>query len=154
MLVPNTAQQIIKDKVVVNDDWTILRLTEEQTPDSVVIPEGKIIVPLKVWQAQRDSLQGRKELGVWFASDERPEALKDELKTPRRRSRSSPSTSPSSPMAVVIQSPTTCAPASATPANCGQSAMSCAISCSTCSASASMPSPCVPTRTSMMHSRA
>ena len=77
---PNTAQQIIKDKVVVNDNWTILRLTEEQTPETVLVPDGKIIVPLKVWQAQRDTLQGRKELGVWFASDERPEALKDELK--------------------------------------------------------------------------
>ena len=73
--VPN----IIKDKVVISDDWTVLRLTEGETPEGVAVPEGKIIVPLKVWQAQRGNLQGRPELGVWFASDERPEALKDDL---------------------------------------------------------------------------
>lgn len=77
--VSNTAL-IIKDKVVVGDDWTVLRLAEGETPEGVAVPEGKIIVPLKVWQAQRAALQGRKELGVWFASDERPEELKDELK--------------------------------------------------------------------------
>jgi len=76
--VPNTAH-IIKDKVVISDDWTVLRLNEGETPEGVAVPEGKIIVPLKVWQAQRGNLQGRPELGVWFASDERPEALKDDL---------------------------------------------------------------------------
>lgn len=75
---PNTAH-IIKDKVVISDDWTVLRLSEGETPEGVAVPEGKIIVPLKVWQAQRGNLQGRPELGVWFASDERPEALKDDL---------------------------------------------------------------------------
>lgn len=70
---------LIKDKVVISDDWTVLRLTEGETPEGVAVPEGKIIVPLKVWQAQRAALQGRAELGVWFASDERPEALKDDL---------------------------------------------------------------------------
>ncbi len=77
--VPNTAL-IIKDKVVVSDDWSVLRLAEGETPETVAVPAGKVIVPLTVWQAQRGNLQGRKDLGVWFASDERPEALKDELK--------------------------------------------------------------------------
>lgn len=76
--VPNSTH-IIKDKVVISDDWTVLRLNEGETPEGVAVPEGKIIVPLKVWQAQRTTLQGRQELGVWFASDERPEALKDDL---------------------------------------------------------------------------
>ncbi|WP_034291860.1 DUF934 domain-containing protein [Herbaspirillum sp. RV1423] len=76
---PNTAL-IIKDKVVVSDDWSVLRLAEGETPETVAVPAGKVIVPLTVWQAQRGNLQGRKDLGVWFASDERPEALKDELK--------------------------------------------------------------------------
>ncbi len=70
---------IIKDKVVISDDWTVLRLNEGETAEGVAVPEGRIIVPLKVWQAQRATLQGRQELGVWFASDERPEALKDDL---------------------------------------------------------------------------
>lgn len=68
--------QIIKNKAVVNDDWTILRLQESESPETVNIPPGKIIVPLKVWLAQRAALQGRADLGVWLASDERPEELK------------------------------------------------------------------------------
>lgn len=70
---------IIKNKSVVNDDWHVLRLAEGDTPDTVAVPTGKVIVPLKVWQAQRERLQARSELGVWLASDERPEALKDTL---------------------------------------------------------------------------
>ena len=50
--VPN----LIKDKVVVDDDWTVLRLNEGETAESVVVPAGKIIVPLTVWQAQRSGL--------------------------------------------------------------------------------------------------
>ncbi|MGB4924059.1 MAG: DUF934 domain-containing protein [Candidatus Nitrotoga sp.] len=70
---------IIKNKAVVSDDWTILRLSENETPESVTVPAGKIIVPLKVWQAQRATLQNRAELGVWLASNERPEELKGEM---------------------------------------------------------------------------
>ena len=72
-------RDIIKNKTVVSDDWTVLRLNDGDSPETVEVPAGKVIVPLKVWQAQRNKLQGRAELGVWFASDERPEALKDDL---------------------------------------------------------------------------
>ena len=72
-------RDIIKNKAVVSDDWTVLRLNEGDTPEGIEVPSGKIIVPLKVWQAQRDKLEGRADLGVWFASDERPEALKGEF---------------------------------------------------------------------------
>ena len=70
---------IIKNKTVVDDDWSVLRLGENDTPVTVVVPPGKVIVPLKVWQAQRDMLQERAELGVWFASDERAEDLQNEV---------------------------------------------------------------------------
>ncbi|CAL62524.2 conserved hypothetical protein [Herminiimonas arsenicoxydans] len=80
---------IIKDKAVVGeDDWTLLRLkteivagTEEQVtekPEDAFVPAGKVIVPLAVWQAQRVQLEARNDIGVWLASDERPEALKDD----------------------------------------------------------------------------
>lgn len=72
-------REIIKDKAVVNDDWIVLRLQEGETPDSVAIPAGKVIVPLKVWQAQATDLKSRAEIGVWIASDERPEELKGEV---------------------------------------------------------------------------
>lgn len=72
-------REIIKNKTVVSDDWTVLRLTENDTPETVVVPRGKVIVPLKVWQAQRAALEDRAELGVWIGSSERPEELKGEL---------------------------------------------------------------------------
>jgi uncharacterized protein (DUF934 family) len=70
---------IIKNKAIVNDDWTVLRLTENEAPENVTVPAGNVIVPLKVWLAQREKLQDRDDLGVWFASDERPEALQDDI---------------------------------------------------------------------------
>ena len=71
--------QIIKGREVVADDWSVLRLDEGQAAAEVQVPEGKVIVPLAVWQAQRESLASRAEIGVWIASDERPEVLKGEL---------------------------------------------------------------------------
>lgn len=74
-------REIIKDRAIVSDDWEVLRLAEGETAETLAIPEGKIIVPLAVWQARRDSLKGRAGVAVWLASDERPEALKDDLDT-------------------------------------------------------------------------
>ena len=74
-----THPQIIKGRAVVADDWSVLRLAEGETAADAVVPEGKVIVPLAVWQSQREALSARAEVGVWIASDERPEALKGEL---------------------------------------------------------------------------
>ena len=70
---------IIKNRTIADDGWIVFRLGENDTPESVVVPPGKVIVPLKVWQAQRDVLQARTELGVWLASDERAEDLKGDI---------------------------------------------------------------------------
>lgn len=71
---------IIKNKIIIDDDWLILRPAEGEELERVVVPAGKVIVPLKVWQAQRNELKSRAELGVWLASHERPEELKGEIK--------------------------------------------------------------------------
>ena len=71
--------QIIKGREVVADDWSVLRLEETDNAESVAVPEGRIIVPLAVWLAQRDGLAARADIGVWIGADERPEALKGEL---------------------------------------------------------------------------
>ena len=71
--------QIIKGREVVADDWSVLRLAETDTPETVNVPDGKIIVPLTVWLAQRAALETRAELGVWLAPDERAESIKDDL---------------------------------------------------------------------------
>lgn len=70
---------IIKNNIVVADDWAILRLPQGVSAAGVTVPAGKVIVPLKVWLAQRVTLQHRAELGIWLASDERPEDLPGEL---------------------------------------------------------------------------
>ncbi|MBV8666319.1 MAG: DUF934 domain-containing protein [Burkholderiaceae bacterium] len=72
-------REIIKDRQVVQDDWTVLHLTEDDKPGEVAVGP-KTIVPLSVWQMQRNNaLAGRSDVGVWLASDERPEALKDDV---------------------------------------------------------------------------
>ena len=70
---------IIKNKAIVEDDWIVVRLNEQESAENVTVAEGKVIVPLKVWLAQRDALQQRAEIGVWLASDERPEDLKGDV---------------------------------------------------------------------------
>jgi len=70
---------IIKNKTIIEDDWRVLRLHDQETAEATVVPIGKIIVPLKVWLAQRAVLQQRNDIGVWFASDERPEDLTEDV---------------------------------------------------------------------------
>ncbi|MRW86199.1 DUF934 domain-containing protein [Pseudoduganella sp. FT26W] len=79
---------IIKGREVVADDWQVLRLAEPaegappHDPATVSVPAGKFIVPQSLWLVQRDVLAARSdagEIGVWIASDERPEAIKDDL---------------------------------------------------------------------------
>jgi uncharacterized protein (DUF934 family) len=76
-------EQIIKGREVVADDWHVLRLDESETPEAVEVPAGKLIVPLKVWQAQREALLARAgangQIGIWFASDELANTVKDDL---------------------------------------------------------------------------
>jgi uncharacterized protein (DUF934 family) len=79
---------IIKGREVVEDDWLVLRLAEPvegapaHDPATVSVPAGKFIVPQSLWLVQRELLAARAaagEIGVWIASDERAEAIKDDL---------------------------------------------------------------------------
>jgi len=72
-------REIIKDKAIVSDDWVVLRLTESETPDAVSVPAGKVIIPLKVWLLQRESLLNRTDIAVWFSSDEQAKELKEDI---------------------------------------------------------------------------
>jgi len=71
--------EIIKNRAVISDDWSVLRLQEGETAESVSIPAGKVIVPFSVWQVQRVQLQQRAALGVWLSSDAQADVLKDDL---------------------------------------------------------------------------
>lgn len=70
---------IIKNGQIVNDDWQTLLLAESDTADTIAVPMGRVIVPLAVWLARRDELQGRDDIGVWLAGDDEPGALADDL---------------------------------------------------------------------------
>jgi len=67
---------IIKNRAIVNDDWTVVRAAEDGTLPAVnALPAGKVLVPLALWQAERDALsasRGAAEIGVWLAPDSEP----------------------------------------------------------------------------------
>lgn len=74
--------EIIKNGRIETSDWIVLRLAETDSPASVALPSGRVIVPLAVWQAQREALLPRAEagtLGVWLAGDADPAELAADL---------------------------------------------------------------------------
>ena len=75
---------IIKQKSVIEDDWKVLRLAENETPQTVRLPVGPLLVPVAVWRARRAELIAREyehgsPLGVWLAADEGPETIAADL---------------------------------------------------------------------------
>ncbi len=72
--------KVIRNGRIVADDFEVLRLAEGETPETVALPAGKIIVPLAVWKARRAELEPRgAEVGVWLAGNEDPAALAPDL---------------------------------------------------------------------------
>jgi uncharacterized protein (DUF934 family) len=71
---------IIKNHQAVADDYTLLKLAEGETAETVALPAGAVIVPLAVWQARKAELQSHATpVGVWLAAGEGPEAIADDL---------------------------------------------------------------------------
>jgi uncharacterized protein (DUF934 family) len=58
--------QLIKDRAVAADRYTLVRGTED-LPDP-----GPAIVPLATWKSQRDALAARGDVGVWLAPADDP----------------------------------------------------------------------------------
>jgi uncharacterized protein (DUF934 family) len=69
--------KLIKDGAIVDNTWTLLAKPEGEAA-AVEVPAGQVIVPLSVWQAQKDQLQSRTDLGVWLDSDEVAEDIGEE----------------------------------------------------------------------------
>jgi uncharacterized protein (DUF934 family) len=70
--------KLIKDRTIVDDSWLLL----EPTADGVqpeVPATGAVIVPLAVWQADKDALKARGNVGVWLRPDEEAEAVRTDL---------------------------------------------------------------------------
>ncbi len=72
-------RKIIKNRQIVDDATQVLKLAEGESAQTLSIPAGPVLVPLAVWQERREELKARADVGVWLASDERPEALKDDV---------------------------------------------------------------------------
>ncbi|OZG73629.1 oxidoreductase [Hahella sp. CCB-MM4] len=68
---------LILDGQIFEDQWVYLEKAE--AADQQQVPEGKVVVPLATWLAQKDSLSSRADIGVWLDSDEEPEALADHI---------------------------------------------------------------------------
>lgn len=76
--------KLIKNGRVVSDEWKTLSLAEGDTPQSVRLPVGPVLVPLSVWQARRAELIHREyehgwPLGIWLAAEEGPEAIEHDV---------------------------------------------------------------------------
>ena len=65
--------KIIKDGAIVDDNWQVI------DADATEIPEGAVIIPLSLWNSQKDQLSQRGQLGVWLNSDESPQLIADSL---------------------------------------------------------------------------
>jgi uncharacterized protein (DUF934 family) len=70
---------IIKNRSVVNDDWTVVRAAEDGALPAVdALAPGKIIVPFALWKDHKDALvaaRSKDEVGVWLAPDDEPAEL-------------------------------------------------------------------------------
>ena len=76
--------KIIKQQRQATDDWKVLHLAENETPTTVRLPIGPLLVPLAVWRARKEELIHRnwehhEPLGVWLAPNEGPETIAGEL---------------------------------------------------------------------------
>jgi uncharacterized protein (DUF934 family) len=75
---------IIRERQIADDDWKVLVLAENETPHTVRLPVGPLLVPVAVWRARKAELIHRNwehgdPLGVWLAPNEGPETIVEDL---------------------------------------------------------------------------
>ena len=65
---------------VIEDNWTVLRLAEGDTPETIPLPVGEIIFPLSVWQTRKNEIiAGHQRIGLWLDSHESIENILSDL---------------------------------------------------------------------------
>ena len=73
--------KIIKNGQIIDDAWLVLKMSEEQAPESVALPDTPTLLPLAVWLAHKDEILARKQpVGIWLESNEGPESIANDLK--------------------------------------------------------------------------
>jgi uncharacterized protein (DUF934 family) len=71
--------KIIKDRAIVDDAWRLIRPAADGALPELPA-QRDVILPLTMWQAQRENLLARKsKLGVWLAPIDEPEAIAADL---------------------------------------------------------------------------
>lgn len=66
--------RLIKNRQLAADSWKLLEA------DDALPADGNVIVPLKLWQAQREALLARAgNVGVWLDGNEEPDAIAADL---------------------------------------------------------------------------
>ena len=71
--------KLIKNDGIAVAEWKTLTLADGETPHTVRLPAGPVLVPLSVWRARRAELVHSEyehgwPLGVWLSAEESPEA--------------------------------------------------------------------------------
>lgn len=79
-----STNKLIKNRDIVEDSWKVLTLAANDTPESVKLPVGPLLVPLAVWRARRAELVRREweqhdPLGVWLAPEDDPADIAADL---------------------------------------------------------------------------
>jgi uncharacterized protein (DUF934 family) len=75
-----TMTQIIKNRQAVADEYTLIKLAEGETAETVALPAGAVLVPLAIWTARKAELLARgTPVGVWLEAGEGPEAIAADL---------------------------------------------------------------------------
>jgi uncharacterized protein (DUF934 family) len=68
--------KIIKDSEIIEDVWHLIDIDADI---NTAISDEPTIVPLAVWQQQREQLSGHPQLGICLNSDESPSLIKDDI---------------------------------------------------------------------------
>lgn len=67
---------IKEDGSIIQDDWVVFERPAEG--ESLNLPNNQpALIPVDLWLAGRDHYIGRRNIGVWFESDQEPETLGD-----------------------------------------------------------------------------
>ena len=71
--------KLIKDGALVDNTWQLLPAVDDEAA-ATPVTDGQVIVPLKLWLAQKAELSARNNIGVWLDSDETAAELGDDAK--------------------------------------------------------------------------
>ena len=69
--------QVIKDKSIINDEWSLIRNIENSDP----IPDGDVILPFLFWEGNREKLINSKDKhAIWVDGSIETESIANDLK--------------------------------------------------------------------------